>query len=70
MGVVMVPLLAQGTLTKEFHILVNKGLKKITGLWSLSVSLIIHCFVMSGKVCESLKCLQIDEDVLSDQKIL
>lgn len=28
MGVVMVPLLAQGTLTKEFHILVNKGLKK------------------------------------------
>lgn len=24
----MVPLLAQGTLTKEFHILVNKGLKK------------------------------------------
>lgn len=66
MGVVMVPLLAQGTLTKEFHILVNKGLKKkITGLWSLSVSLIIHCLVMSGKVC-----LQMDEDVLSDQKIL
>lgn len=28
MGVVMVPLLAQGTLTKDFHILVNKGLKK------------------------------------------
>lgn len=66
MGVVM----AQGTLTKEFHILVNKGLKKVTVLWSLSVLLIIHCLVTSGKVCESLKCLQMDEDVLSDQKIL
>lgn len=66
----MVPLLAQGTLTRVSHPGKQRFKKEITGLWSLSVSLIIHCLVMSGKVCESLKCLQMDEDVLSDQKIL